>query len=100
MKIKKFAEILMIITFIAFLGAGMYFTIDNRDAEYSYYENRNYAMMPEASVETVLNGDYLDGIESFLSDHSAFRENLVKIQTYIDANILKRPVINDVVVTD
>lgn len=100
MRSKKFAEILLITCFVVFLGVTMFFTVENRDNEYSYYENRNYAVMPEATRESFLDGSYLDELETFLSDHSAFREILVKAQTYADVNILKRPVVNDVVVTD
>ena len=100
MKIRKFIQIIFITCFIFFLVAAMYFTVDNKDKEFSYYENRNYAKMPVISKASFYEGTYLDELDTFLNDHSAFRDGFVRLQTYLDAVVLKRPVVNDIVVTD
>ena len=97
---KKVSEILMICIFAVFIAVSMAVTLSNRSDTYSYYENRLYADMPEITAENVIEGDFFNELESFLCDHAAGRQTLLKAKTYADVRIFRRPVVNDVVVTD
>ncbi|MEI3500938.1 MAG: hypothetical protein V8Q39_05485 [Anaerovoracaceae bacterium] len=96
---KRISEILMIGVFAVFITVSMAVTLSNRDETYSYFENRLYATVPEVTAESVAGGEFFSGLESFLCDHAAGRQILLKAKTYTDARILRRPVVNDVVVT-
>ena len=97
---KKFSEIFLTGVFGIFLIVSMVMTVSNREDVYSYYENRLYAEMPEISAENVIEGDFFNQLESFLCDHAAGRQTLVKAKTETDIRLLKRPVVNDVVIGD
>ena len=97
---KRFAEILIICCFTVFIAVCMVATVGNRAEKYSYYENRDLASMPAAVVKDIMDGDYFDSLESFLIDHSAFRNTSVKTKTELDIDVFKRPVVNDIVVQD
>ena len=97
---KRFSEILLTGIFGVFLVAAMVMTIGNRDDVYSYYENRLYAEMPQISVSNIIEGDFFNELESFLCDHAAGRQTLVKAKTETDVRLLRRPVVNDVVIGD
>ena len=67
--------------------------------EYSFYENRNLTPMPEYEIDKVMSGEYFTGVEKYLSDHSAGRKALVKINTALELAAGK-VVVNEVVLTD
>ncbi len=67
---------------------------------YSYFENRMLAGKPAISAEGVLSGDYFQEMDSYLADHAPGRNTLMKLRTCIDLELLRRPVVNDVVVGD
>lgn len=97
---KKISEILMVCVFAVFIAAAMAVTVTNKDEVYSYYENRLYAEMLEVSAENVIEGDFFNRLESFLCDHAAGRQALLKAKTYADVYLLRRPVVNEVVVKE
>ena len=78
------------------LGAA---TLLRNAEEYSFFENRNLTPAPVLEKESVLSGEYFSAVEKYLSDHSAGRTTLVKLNTAIDLAAGK-PVVNEVVVTD
>ena len=97
---KKFTELLFVLLFSAALAWGGVTTLLREKDTYSYYENRMLASMPEATEEAVADGSYFSALETYLSDHTALREDLVFFSTNVDIHILKRPVVNDIVVQD
>ena len=66
----------------------------------AYYENRTLAARPDLNWETVWDGDYGSRFESWLSDHIPGRTTLLMADTRVQMNLLRRPVVNDVVVTE
>lgn len=97
---KKLANLVFTLTAAVLLGVlvlGMWL---QEHEEYSYYENRNLAELPEAQQETLLDGSWFTALEAYLCDHSAWREDIQPMSTWIDLNLLHRPMVNDVVVTD
>ncbi len=65
----------------------------------SFFENRKLKPLPEFTEEGALDGSYFSGIEDFLKDRAPWRDELLEAKTYTDLNILRRPVVNDIVVT-
>lgn len=96
---KKFIDIIFIcLTGIFVLTVGTLTLTRNTD-NYSYYENRNLAAFPNCSAETVADGSYFSGIETYLSDHAFARTTMMKLKTKSDL-LLGRPVINEILVTE
>ncbi len=96
--IKKLSEIVMIIAVIGAMGFILFMTIHPADEKTSYYENRMLADMEKPSQETVLDGTYFTGLEKYLADHSAYREELLELNTDADLKLFGRPVVNETVV--
>lgn len=55
---------------------------------YSASERRRLAVMPEFSTETVLNGKFVGGLETYLLDHFPFRETLRSVKANYAVNVL------------
>lgn len=67
---------------------------------YSYYENRNLAVFPEITRETLLNGEWGAAVDRYLADHAAGRDYMLAASTIFDAYILQQPLVNEVVIGD
>lgn len=66
----------------------------------SELENRALAEAPEMTEESIADGSFFAGLEKYLLDHSAAREDFVRINTLIDIFAVRRPVLNNVVIRD
>ena len=55
---------------------------------YSAAERRRLAKMPEISLESVLNGSYVNAIETYLLDHFPYRDKFRGIKALYAANVL------------
>lgn len=64
----------------------------------AYYENRTLAAFPEMTGESLWTGDFGTGFESWLSDHIPGRTTVLKADTQVQMDLLKRPNVNGVVV--
>ena len=73
-------------------------TLFRRPAYASYYENRSLAHLPEYSVEGMLDGSYFSALNTYLQEHTAGRNTLLRWKTMLDLKLLRRPVVNDVVI--
>lgn len=104
MKSKKLSNVIFIVLFSLFLLAALGATILLSNGEYSYFENRILAQMPEITKENVISGEYFTGVESYLKDHAAGRNTLLKLDTgiklFINVKLLNCPVVNETVVLD
>ena len=100
MKSKKLADLIFVSLFLLFIIVVMITTIVKPKDQISYFENRTLAKTPETDIHALSKDNYFLGWERYLSDHAAGRQTLLKIATTIDLNIIKRPVVNDVVVLD
>lgn len=99
-RFSYFISVALIFCFVTFLVTAMVVTLWREKETYSFYDNRILAQMPEATKETVVNGQYFTDIDTFLREQSAGRTLVLKLKTFIDMHILNRVVINDVVVSD
>ena len=93
------SELFVSICFLAFLFGAMVLTVVREKGEYSFYENRSLAPVPEYTAEGDGDGSYVNQWEKYLSDHAALRNTLLKGKTRADL-LLRRPVVNDVVIGD
>lgn len=53
------------------------------DKKQSETENRVLAQLPSASVDSVLDGSFMSGFESYMSDQFLFRDSAVKTKTLL-----------------
>ncbi len=99
-KISKVLSCLLTLIFLSFLGLGMAATLLRKAETFSYYENRNLATMPVLEKGTVLNGAYFSKVDTYLTEHAAGRNTVLKAIGYADMYLFKRPVVNEVVIRD
>lgn len=66
----------------------------------SYYENRTLAPLPAFSTRALLDGSYLEDLESWYADHLPGRTTVMKLSTKLQQDVLRRPVVNDTVVSE
>lgn len=97
--IKK-SSIFCTASFLAFIALTAVVTTVRPKETYSYYENRSLPAFPQYTAESVNNGSYFSAVEDYCIDHAAGRNTILKLKTVLDKDILKRPVVNDIVVTD
>lgn len=97
---KRVSELIMILVFSAVIILLLIATLSLGGKKTSYYENRALSKLQTPETEDVMDGSFFTDLESFLSDHSAFREELLEFNTDLDLSVFKRPVVNDVVVGD
>ncbi|MDD5924027.1 MAG: DHHW family protein [Clostridia bacterium] len=83
-KIKKNLTAFVFIVFISAIMV-MYFVIPKED--YSPLEKRYYESFPSFSGEALLNGDYTQGIENYLADHTPLRAFFVGTNSYYNLAI-------------
>ena len=74
--------------------AGMLFGYALPDQEVSVSERRQLAKMPKLSVSNILSGEYMKGIESYVSDHIPGREIFKKVYTFANQYLFGREEIN------
>lgn len=56
--------------------------------EYSVSERRKLAELPDISVENVLNTDYMDSLDTWLSDHFTGRDLWRSVYTFVSFNVM------------
>lgn len=98
-KKRRASDLFVSFCFLAFLFTAMVVTVVREKSDYSYFENRMLAAMPVYTPEGDGDGSYVNQLETYLSDHTALRNTLLKVKTGVDL-ALHRPVVNDVVVGD
>lgn len=91
---------LIIAGFMGFLLLLMAVGLLREKETYSYYENRRLAAKPALTAQGVLSGTYFKELDSYLADQAPGRNTLLKADTFIDLKLLRRPVVNNVVVRD
>jgi hypothetical protein len=65
-----------------------------------FYENRYKADPPAFSGSSLTDGSYFDSLESYLTDRAPLRTTLLTAQAWAEMDLLRRPAVNGVVVTD
>lgn len=67
--------------------------------EFSDNENRNLAVFPEISKESIISGEFMDGINLYLTDHFPFRDSWISVKTAEEILIGKQE-INGIIIAD
>lgn len=97
MKQKKIANIVLVFAFAGFLAAAMVITLGKPQGGWSYYENRTLAQMEELTPQTLWDGTFANSVEPTLQDHAAGRNTLLKLSAWMDMELFRRPVVNQVI---
>lgn len=97
---KKYADLIFLTVFCVSLLMAMFVTICKDKESYSYYENRNLSAFPRVAWAGVLSGEWETNMDTYLSEHAAGRTTLLKINTKMNMDILKQPLVNEVVITE
>lgn len=66
----------------------------------AYYENRALAKLPALTWESLWDGSFGAAFESWYSDHVPGRTTLLMADTAVQLDLLDRPVVNGIVVTE
>lgn len=66
----------------------------------AYYENRTLAERPALTWASLWDGSFGTALESWYSDHIPGRTTLLKADTRAQMDLLKRPVVNDIVAAE
>lgn len=66
----------------------------------SYYENRDYASIPDFNWKDIADGSYFQNLESYFCDQAALRTTVLKFSAWLDLKLFRRPVVNNVVIDD
>ena len=94
----RIVSILFTAGIIAFLVLSGFFTLIRKPEFSSYYENRSLEAVPEYSSAGVLDGSYFSSLNTYLQEHTVGRNTLLRWETFLNLDILQRPVVNDVVI--
>ena len=83
---RKLSFLLLYGTLVLFGGLGALLLLFGEKAPHaSLTENRMLAGFPQLSAETVRDGDFMSGLESFLSDNMLERDKLVQAASRLTA---------------
>ena len=86
-----------ILAFLVFSGS---VTLLKKPVYASYYENRSLEPLPEYTAAGVLDGSYFSSLNTYLQEHAAGRNTLLRWETILNLKVLHRPVVNEVVIGD
>lgn len=98
---KKFFDRAFLLGLMAFLLAvPAALLLWSRKETTAYYENRTLAARPALTWEGVRDGSFGSALETWYSDHFPGRSTLLKADTAVQMHVLRRPVVNNMVVTE
>lgn len=96
----KYVDILFSACFLVGVAGTAIATVLQTWTDYSYFENRALNSAPILTWDTFWDGSYFTEWESALVDHAVGREEILRITTLADLNVIHRPVVNQVVPTN
>ncbi len=82
---KRTEAIIITAVFFLLLVAGLVGTLVSDKPDFSEWENRELAEFPEASVDSVLSGEYGQSFEGWLTDRFVARDLWVKLKRASDS---------------
>ena len=82
---------------LLFLAASGLWSLLREGDSVSYYENRQLASPPQLSREGVLSGGSFRELDTWLREHTAGRNTILRAGTLFHWKVLRRPVVNEVV---
>lgn len=99
-KTKYICNLLLIVSFAGLLCLTCCNTPITDKKGYAFYENRALALLPTYSDTNFWNGQYFSDWETYLKDHVAGRDFMLEKYAYINRNVLKKPVVGDVLLSN
>ena len=87
---KKIANIISITVFSLLLLFLLVLTLILPKPDFSEAENRYLANFPKLSIDNILDGKFMDGFESYISDRFFGRNAWIKAKTSMDLYSGKR----------
>lgn len=97
---KKIADIALLLCLAAVLFAVPALTlVKTAHNTVSYYENRSLSAQPKWTAESFWSGEYFNDWETWYADHVPGRTTLLTLGTAIQMDVMRKPVVNDVIVT-
>ena len=97
---KKNWQILFLSIVCAVLFAVPVLSVFGPRQHVSLYENRTLASLEPLNVQTIFDGSFFASMESALSDHIVGRDNWLRAHVRWQADVLHKPVVNDIVLGD
>ncbi len=101
---KKIFEVLIVSIFCIIIFIVPIFTIipkiidEKNIVEYSFFENRAMAQPPTLTKEALFSGKYFSDLSKCFDDQLWNRDFFIEKYTDFTINVLKRPVVNNVIV--
>lgn len=83
--------------FLAAISALSLYRCRTLPVSWSVEENRALASSPALSMDAIWDGSYTQAAEDFYRDHIFARARLLKLDTFLQMKLLRRPVVRDVV---
>jgi len=87
----KFNKIFFYTVFLAWAGL-IIWNLAQPKKVFSENENRYLAEMPEFSFDKLVDGEYMDGIDAYVSDQFVLREQWIHMKTMLERAIFKQDV--------
>ena len=78
-------SISLFITLIVLIISILFFCISKKN--FSYNENRYLECYPSFSLEKIFNGEYMNSLSNYVSDHFPFRNLFLQLKTFSFKNI-------------
>ena len=94
----RIVSVLFVAAVLAFLAFSGIVTLVKQPVYSSYFENRSLAGIPVYSDAGVMDGSYFTALDTYLQEHTAGRNTLLRAETILNLKLLHRPVVNDVVI--
>jgi len=82
--LKRASKLISFFAFFGLLAAFSLFTVFLPKNDFSEEENRYLEKFPEFSLQNLLSGEYMKGLESYVSDHFAGRLFWIKSKTQME----------------
>jgi hypothetical protein len=96
---RKYIHIVFISVFLAIIAAMPLLTLLSPPRDVSPYEFRTLQDRPEFSVEKLWSGAYFAAWEDYYKDHIFARDAFIRAHVYLEMNVLRRRVINEVFIS-
>ncbi len=80
---EKTIKIITIIVFAIIIAGSGVGTIINSSTTYSKFEKRELAKFPKTNAKTLTSGKFQEGLDDFLNDHVAFRDECISVNTFV-----------------
>ena len=96
---KRIVQICFLALIVLLVMAVPLLTVLSDESLVSYYEQRTLAVMPFPTIQTVLDGSFFTGVETYMKERIFARNLLLKMNTTIELS-LDRVSVNNLIVTD